>query len=143
MAGLLALALSTPALADDPQNGLGQSWPNSQDVSNNPNYHVYVFVRDGVRYLQVNDSAGKVRGAVATAGGQFLVLPLGSDSQRVSTPQTPAAQVPSGVTAGTPQTVYTDTDSQTQVTVTPLSNGAMLMTTSLCKDPEECGSGIR
>lgn len=143
VAGLLALALSTPVLADDPQSGLGQSWPNAQDVSSNPNYHVYVFVRDGVRYLQVNDSAGKVRGAVATAGGQFLVLPLGSDSQRVSTPQTPATQVPSGVTAGTPQTVYTDSDSQTQVTVTPLSNGAMMMTTSLCKDPEECGSGIR
>lgn len=141
MAGLLALALSTPVLADDPQsNGLGQSWPNAQDVSSSPNFHVYVFVRDGVRYLQVNDATGQVRGAVAAAAGQFLVLPLGSDSQRVSTPQTPAAPVPAGVQAGTPQTVYSDSASQTQVTVTPLSNGTVLMRTAICKNPEDCSA---
>ena len=141
MAGLLALALSTPVLADDPQsNGLGQSWPNAQDVSTSANFHVYVFVRDGVRYLQVNDTNGQVRGAVAAAAGQFLVLPLGSDSQRVSTPQTAAAPVPAGVQAGTPQTVYSDSASQTQVTVTPLSNGAVMMTTSVCKNPEDCSA---
>lgn len=141
VAGLLALAMSMPVLADDPQsNGLGQAWPNAQDVSTSANFHVYVFVRDGVRYLQVNDANGQVRGAVAAAAGQFLVLPLGTDSQRVSTPQTPAAPVPAGVQAGTTQTVYADSASQTQVTVTPLSNGTMIMTTSICKNPEDCSA---
>src|ERR1700744_6614842 len=141
MAGLLALALSTPVLADDPQSkGLGQSWPNAQDVSSSPNFHVYVFVRDGVRYPQVNDATGQVRGAVAAAAGQLLELPLGSGSQRVRPPQTSAAPVPAGVQAGTPQTVYSDSASQTQVTVTPLTNGTMLMSTAICKNPEDCSS---
>jgi hypothetical protein len=141
MAGLLALALSAPVLADDSQSsGLGQAWPNAQDVSASANFHVYVFVRDGVKYLQVNDANGQVRGAVAAASGQFLVLPLGSDSQRVSTPQTQAAPVPAGVQAGTPQTVYSDSASQTQVTVTPLSNGAVMMAASICKNPEDCSA---
>ncbi|HEX7814120.1 hypothetical protein [Dyella sp.] len=142
MAGLLALAFATPVLADDSQGGtgLGQSWPNAQDVSSSANYHVYVFVRDGVRYLQVNDAAGQVRGAVAAAGGQFLVLPLGSDASRVSTPQTQAAAAPAGTQAGSTETVYADSASQTKVAVTPLSNGMLLMSTSTCKNPEDCSA---
>ena len=145
MAGLFALAMSAPAMADDQASGLGQSWPNAQDQSINPNYHVYVFNKDGVNYVQVNDAAGKVRAAVAASGGQFLVLPLGSDAARVSTPQSEATQAPAGVqAAGAPQTVYQDSASQTQVTVTPLSNGTlMLRAAAACSDPALCGNSLQ
>ena len=44
-----------------PSSGLGQSWPNTTDVSASPHWHVYVFQRNGVRYVQINDLSGKVR----------------------------------------------------------------------------------
>ncbi|KAF1008682.1 MAG: hypothetical protein GAK28_01110 [Luteibacter sp.] len=58
--------------------GLGSSWPNATDVSASPQYHVYRFERDGIRYIQINDATGTVRGAVAYIGGQILdlILPL-------------------------------------------------------------------
>ncbi|HEX5306096.1 MAG TPA: hypothetical protein VFW82_08425, partial [Dyella sp.] len=83
---LFAFGLSGMAQATDaPSSGLGQSWPNTTDVSTNPYWHVYVFEKDGVRYVQVNDTNGRVHAAIATAGGQVLVLPIGVDAQNVTT----------------------------------------------------------
>jgi hypothetical protein len=82
VAGMLAMS----AQAHQPSStGLGQAWPNAEDVSASPHYHVYVFVRDGIRYIQVNDLNGTVRGAVAVAGRVSWVLPVGTDAQNVTT----------------------------------------------------------
>ena len=49
---LLAMGISgTAAATDTPSSGLGQSWPNATDVSANPHWHVYVFVKDGEAWL--------------------------------------------------------------------------------------------
>lgn len=41
-------------------------------MSLNPQYHVYVFVRDDVRYIQVNELDGTIDAAVATANGAVI-----------------------------------------------------------------------
>ncbi|WP_266159378.1 hypothetical protein [Dyella silvatica] len=125
---ITALALASicgTAWAQQPatvSTGLGQAWPNAPDVSSSPRWHVYVFNRDGVRYIQVNDLNGKVRGAFAVAGGQYLSLPIGSDAQYVSTPQqrltAPASSAPA-------ETVYND--GAVNVTLTPQANGQVQM----------------
>jgi hypothetical protein len=133
---LLVMGLATSAMATDtPSSGLGQSWPNATDVSANPHWHVYVFDKDGIRYVQVNDLNGSVHGAIATAGGQVLVLPIGSDSQNVST-------ATSTTTGTSSQTVYSD--SQVTISATPLSTGATQLTvTATCTgDPLECNTHL-
>ena len=139
--GVMALTLSVSAMAQAPATGLGQTWPNATDVSVSPHYHVYVFVRDGIRYIQVNDASGTVRGAVATAGGQTLVLPIGTDASSVQVSQG-SVQNAATSAATTTETVYSD--SATQITATPQSNGAItlnVMNASLCQDPSECNQG--
>jgi hypothetical protein len=140
-AGVMALTLSVSAMAQAPSTGLGQSWPNATDVSVSPHYHVYVFLRDGIRYIQVNDASGTVRSAVATTGDQTLVLPIGTDASSVQVSQG-GAQTAASSTAATTETVYSD--SATQITATPQSTGAVtftVLTTGLCPDPTECGLG--
>ncbi|RUL66069.1 hypothetical protein EKH79_05070 [Dyella dinghuensis] len=138
----MALSLSVSALAQAPTTGLGQSWPNATDVSVSPHYHVYVFVRDGIRYIQINDANGTVRGAVATAGGQTLVLPIGTDASSVQVSQG-SVQNADASTAATTETVYND--SATQITATPQSTGAVTFAISnsagLCSDPTKCNIG--
>ena len=68
----LAMCLSGAAFAQAPSTGLGQSWPNTQDVSASPNYHVFVFVLGGVRYIQVNDFYGNILGSVGQSGSRQL-----------------------------------------------------------------------
>jgi hypothetical protein len=80
---VMGLGLAAGVSAAPPQNNLGQQWPNASDVSSNPSWHVYVFQRDGVRYIQINDIAGNVHAAFGTANGQYLVLPMGLDAARV------------------------------------------------------------
>lgn len=134
LSGLLAVALSGAAMAAQPSTtGLGQAWPNAQDVSASPHWHVYVFDRGGIHYIQVNDINGRVHGAVATANGTFLVLPMGD--AEVSTPDDP------GTTAAPDggETVYHD--SAVQVIATPQANGAvMLRALPTCNDPVECNT---
>ncbi|RDD83762.1 hypothetical protein DVJ77_02605 [Dyella tabacisoli] len=97
--------------------GLGQAWPNAPDVSSSPRWHVYVFERDGIRFVQVNDLNGTVRGAFATVQGEFLALPIGKDSQYISTPQHQL-----DVSAQSPvEEVYKD--SSIKVLLTPQING--------------------
>lgn len=137
LAGLLAMGLSVSAFAGQSSqaNGLGQSWPNAPDVSASPNWHVYVFERDGVRFIQVNDLNGTVRGAIATANGEFIALPVGADAERIDTSQQPVAssqQAPG-------ETVYRDNAVQLQLT--PQSNGdvGMRALDTTCNDPFKCG----
>jgi hypothetical protein len=65
-------------------SGLGESFPMSADLAADPAWQVYEFERDGIRYVQVNDKAGRVRAAVGRIDGTFWVLPIGSDADRVS-----------------------------------------------------------
>jgi hypothetical protein len=136
---VVSVFISTAALADSPaSSGLGQSWPNASDHSLSPRYHVFVFVKDGVRFIQVNDSVGQVRGAVATAGNQILVLPIGTGTQ-VVTPPAPAANAPAAAPAASTEPVYQD--GQVTITAQPQSNGTLLLNAmSTCKDPIECNT---
>ncbi|HUA81215.1 MAG TPA: hypothetical protein VL997_12635 [Dyella sp.] len=139
----LAMGLSgVAAAAAPPATGLGQAWPNAVDVSASPNWHVYVFVLNGIEYVQVNDLNGNVIGAIGTAGGQFITLPMGKYSQYVSTPQQSAAQTSSATANTAATTVYRD--SSIVVTATPQTSGATMLsaaTADTCQDPEQCGAG--
>ncbi|RDS82714.1 hypothetical protein DWU99_13410 [Dyella psychrodurans] len=136
---MLATCLSGVAFAGPPSTGLGQAWPNTTDVSTSPNWHVYVFTLGGIRYVQVNDLNGNVLGAVGTAGGQFITLPIGAYSQQVSTPQQPAASPSSATPAAAPATVYNDGAST--VTATPMSDGTVQLSAAAAEsscDPIDC-----
>ena len=141
LVGLFGLVLSTPGLAAKlPSTGLGQSWPNTNDVSASPHYHVYLFARDGIRYVQVNDSSGKVRAAFATANQVIFVLPIGTDAQGAGASRQTAAQT---ATVNTSSTEMVYSDNVVQVTATPQSNGTLLVNASLagCTDPYNCIGG--
>ena len=66
--------------------GLGESSPDAVDLATDAAWQVYEFERDGIRYTQVNDSAGTVRAAVGRIGGTAWVLPIGRDADRVLLP---------------------------------------------------------
>lgn len=137
--GVLAMSLTSMgamAATGLPSTGLGQSWPNATDVSASSHWHVYLFQRDGVRYVQINDLNGTVRAAVGTAGGTFLTLPLGSDAAQVATPSEPLAVT--GSTAG--DIVYQD--STVKVLVAPQADGTTrtYVAAGNCTDPVECSS---
>mgnify|MGYP003422914816 FL=1 len=72
-------------------SGLGESFPMSADLAVDPAWQVYEFERDGIRYVQVNDKAGRVRVAVGRIDDTFWVLPIGSDADRVSLGSRPLA----------------------------------------------------
>ena len=74
-------------------SGLGESFPIIADVAPDPSWQVYEFERDGVRYVQVNDSIGRVRAAVGRIEDTLWVLPIGSDADRVAIT---GAALPSG-----------------------------------------------
>jgi hypothetical protein len=121
------LLSAVPALAQnaDTATGLGQSWPNSVDVSTSPHYHVYVFHKDGIRYFQINDLNGNVRAAVAIANGVVLTLPMGLDSAEVT--HSTAPQI-----SNTSETVYND--KEVTLTATPKQNGQVLINTATASD---------
>ena len=93
--GLLAagvsLSCSSVVWAAGPAQGMGSAAPGTVDRSISPRWHVYTFIKDGIEYVQVNDMAGRVRAGVAAASGVHLVLPMGSDAEHVSTPESPLA----------------------------------------------------
>jgi hypothetical protein len=141
LAALFGLVLSTSSLAAQlPSTGLGQSWPNTTDVSASPHYHVYLFARDGIRYIQVNDSSGKVRAAFATANQVIFVLPIGADAQAAGTSQPSAAQTATASTSST-ESVYSD--NVVQVTATLQPDGTLLVNAWLagCTNPYNCVGG--
>ena len=132
---VLFTALSGTASAATPAvTGLGEVWPNATDVSASPHFHVYAFQKQGVRYLQINDSNGTVRGAIALIGNEALELPVGVDASRWTITGGPAAPA-------TGETVYRDTT--TPVQATPQSDGTMrlMLAPTDCKSqPQECGN---
>jgi hypothetical protein len=135
LAFALALGLSGASWAAMPSTGLGQAWPSAADVSLNPHYHVYLFARDGIRYIQVNDLGGTVRAAVATANETILVLPIGVDAAHVNTATTSSSAA---------ETLYQDPT--VSVSATPQSNGSVQIFATLhahannCSDPGECSN---
>jgi len=152
VAGLSMIGATGVAMAaNPPSSGLGQAWPNAADVSASPHWHAYVFTLGGVKYIQVNDLNGNVLGAVGTANGQFITLPIGAFSRLVSTPQQPATSTQAAAEAApaaAPTTVYQD--ATTQVTATPMSNGTVMLqavdtgTGGMSCDPIVCATqGIR
>jgi len=134
LAGLLTAGFaSTVAAATPPSTGLGQAWPNATDVSASPHFHVYVFERLGVRYVQINDLNGNVRAAFGNAGGDIFGLPIGVDANRLATPSEPT-QAPAG---GPGETVYQD--DSTSVQAAPQPDGTFrLLVINECKNPAEC-----
>jgi len=134
----LTVCLSGTAFAQAPPNGLGQSWPNTTDVSVSPNYHVFVFVLGGVRYIQVNDFYGNILGSVGTANGQYITLPVGRFSQLVSTPQQ-TAPASNATPAAAPAVVYND--GTTTITSTQMSDGTYRLNAAASQvpcDPIDC-----
>lgn len=140
--GIAIMGLTGLAAAAEPAStGLGQAWPNTADVSLSPHYHVYVFTRDGIRYIQINDANGVVRGAIATAGDEVLVLPIGVDAARVKTLHAATSNSMRSTATDSAETVYRD--STTTLSVTPQSTGALQITTqqaAICTDPGECSN---
>lgn len=128
---VVLIGCGTATAGTVPVNGLGQSWPNSPDQSASPEFHVYTFDRKGVRYIQVNDTNGTVRGAVAVIGDEVMALPMGTDAGRwsASTPNTARAAGPS---------VYQD--AAVRVSAMPLPDGSLrlLLAPSQCDDPAKC-----
>jgi hypothetical protein len=140
--GLMAVTLAGPAMAQQqPASGLGSAWPtDAQDVSRTPGFHAYAWVKGGVKYVQINDNAGNVLAAFATANGTFLPLPMGREAGNLQTPDAPAA-APSTSSSGV--TVYQD--SSVSVTAATRSNGTMLLqaaSTSTCTNPVECSTHL-
>jgi hypothetical protein len=140
--GMVALGLALPIAvsAQTAADGLGQSWPNAQDVSLSPAWHVYVFKMNGIKFIQITDLTGTIIGAVGTANQQYITLPMGAYAQYVSTPQQPAA-VPSGVTSAASSTVVYQ-DATTTLTVTPMTNGATATSLLACTNPVECNTNV-
>ena len=134
----LVMGVSGVATAKSPATGLGQAWPNATDVSASPHYHAYRFVQNGVSYIQVNSPGGTVLGAIGTAGGQFIVLPVGNPAQ-VSTPQQPTTT--NATPSSTSEVVYQD--ASTVITATPQTDGTTALTATpalSCGDPAVCNS---
>lgn len=52
------------------------------DLSAVSNAKVFAFERDGIRYLQVNDSTGQVRTAIGWIDNVVWVMPIGVDADR-------------------------------------------------------------
>jgi hypothetical protein len=84
-------------------SGLGESSPQAVDLAADPAWQVYEFQRDGVRYVQINDSAGTVRAAAGRIGGTAWVMPIGTDADRVTVPGDPTP-------AGMPSLLYRGPD---------------------------------
>lgn len=130
LVGLIACAMSSQLAAQTAATGFGQAHPNSQNVSLSARWPVYIFHRAGVDYIQVNDANGNVRAAFAHAGNQFLVLPAGQDSQRVTTAPQPQA------TAASANSEVVYHDARVKVTMIPQAGGG---TVWALDDP--CGPG--
>jgi hypothetical protein len=135
LAGMTALSIVCTAAAQTssptPATGLGESWPNATDVSASPNWHVYVFQKDGVRYIQVNDRNGTVHAAVGNAGRTVFALPVGVDASHVAIADASNA-------GGSSETIYQD--AAVTIEAAPQSNGQLQVKAigKCTDDPSDC-----
>ncbi|WP_082925670.1 hypothetical protein [Xanthomonas nasturtii] len=68
-------------------SGLGERNPTAAtNLTLDPAWSIYEFQRDGVTYLQINDTEGTVRAVVARVDEAMWVLPMGKDADRVILP---------------------------------------------------------
>lgn len=131
--GALTLALAFAGVAGGASAaeavGLGSRWPQAPDVSRAASFHAYRWESRGVEYIQVNGLNGSPLMAIATAGGNVLVLPIGQGNVAVlaSAPQFPAQLG---------QVVYVND----HVEVTQADGGFYVRTLEVapCSDPVEC-----
>ncbi|HEY4145412.1 hypothetical protein [Pinirhizobacter sp.] len=134
---ILLLACASAAAATPPATGLGQSWPNASDVSASPGYHVYVFEKEGVRYVQVNDASGTVRGAIAyTDANTVLDLPIGVDASRWVT-------VTDGAAPDAAKQVYQDDSVTVIVAPQPDGSARMMLAPGDCDNPAQCSIRVQ
>lgn len=68
------------------KSGMGESLPLAVNLSQDPEWLVYGFERDGISYYQVNDLAGQVRVIVGKIDDQFFTLPAGKSPAQTSLP---------------------------------------------------------
>ncbi|ATD67266.1 hypothetical protein CNR27_07285 [Luteimonas chenhongjianii] len=61
--------------------GLGEAVPAAPSISQSPNFRVYEFEKDGVRYVQINTLDDEVLTAVGITKSGAFVLPIGSLSR--------------------------------------------------------------
>jgi hypothetical protein len=61
---------------------LGKVSPSATNLSLVPDYQVFQFTRDGIRYLEVADAAGTPRAAFTVAQGALITLPIGQDAMQ-------------------------------------------------------------
>jgi hypothetical protein len=119
-----------------PATGMGQSWPNATDQSQSPNWHVFVFYLNGIKYVQVNDLNGNVHAAISSLSGIDTAMPVGVDAQNVQ-PNT-AAPAASAATV-----IYND--ATTTVTAVPQSDGTTQFfsteVSSGCSTSGQCTGG--
>jgi len=128
--GLVALPLSGMA---QNSNGLGARWPSAPDVSRSAALHAYRWDRAGVTYVQVNGADGAPLMALAAAGGQVMILPIGGAPVRVLQPA-PAGQV---VTQGA--VVYSDGALEVSQDSTGFAvRNVQAAEEAPCTDPVEC-----
>lgn len=133
----LFLASVSTAAAAPPATGLGQSWPHASDVSASPGYHVYVFEKQGVRYVQVNDAAGIVRGAIAyTDAHTVLDLPVGVDATRWVT-------VTDNTAPAATERVYQDDAVTVIVAPQPDGSARMMLAPGDCDNPAQCSIRVQ
>jgi hypothetical protein len=98
---------------------------------------VYVFWKDGIRYLQINDLNGNVRAAIAVANHVVLVLPVGLDAATVVVGSQALAKASSGS-----ETVYSDRE--LTLTATPQPDGRIVidsLVAQTCDTASECSLG--
>lgn len=119
--------------------GLGTNWPNAQDVSANPQFHVYRWVQGSITYVQVNDLAGNVKFAVGTVNGVAFVLPVGAPESVQVQPAAATSATTSSVSSASSATVYKDPT----ITVQQTTNAFSVTPTAqmVCKDPADCAGG--
>jgi hypothetical protein len=135
LAGFVALGLPAIAAAQTaaPATGLGQAWPNAVDLSHSPSWHVYVFERDGIRYIQINDRNGTVHAALGQTGDTVFALPVGVDSDHV-TVAAPAQN------DALPPAIYQD-ESISVMAVPQSDSTTQIMVKVACADIGKCVGG--
>lgn len=133
---------STPRVMlsqQDVIHGLGEHFPVAKDVSRSQNFHVYVFKKDGISYVQINRLDGSVLTAVALAGSASFVLPVGELAASRVTIASGAAVTNAATTAATTcpcsgQVVYSGPDGT--VIVVYGSDGTVIQVVVLPRAPK-------